>query len=194
MKYADTPSAKNFPGIPANNPKEVTYEEGVYVGYRYYNTFNVKPSYEFGFGNSYTTFDYTDVKLSAPTFKDKLTVSVTIKNTGKVSGKEVVQVYLSAPAKSIDKPKEELKAFGKTKELKPGESQTLQLTLSPKDLASFLENKSAWIAEAGTYKVLVGASSEDIKKTAEFSVAKEITVEKVKKAFEADAKFTELKP
>jgi beta-glucosidase len=194
VKYTDTPSAKNFPGIPVDNPKEVTYEEGVYVGYRYYNTFNVKTSYEFGFGSSYTTFDYTAVKLSSPTFKDKLTVSVTVKNTGKVTGKEVVQVYLSAPSKSIDKPKEELKAFAKTKELKPGESETLQLTLSPKDLASFLENKSAWIAEAGNYKVLIGASSSDIKKTAEFSVANEITVEKVKKAFELDSKFTELKP
>ncbi|MCC9065467.1 glycoside hydrolase family 3 C-terminal domain-containing protein [Flavobacterium piscisymbiosum] len=193
-KYSDTPSAKNFPGLPAENPKEVTYEEGVYVGYRYFNTFNIKPSYEFGFGSSYTTFDYTNVKLSSPTFKDKLTVSVTVKNTGKVAGKEVVQVYLSAPSKSIDKPKEELKAFGKTKELKPGESQTLQLTLSPKDLASFLESKSAWIAEAGTYKVFVGASSLDIKKSVEFSVAKEITVEKVKKSFELDSKFTELKP
>lgn len=193
-KYSDTPSAKNFPGIPANNPQEVTYEEGVYVGYRYFNTFNIKPSYEFGFGKSYTSFEYTDVKLGSSSFKDKLTVSVTVKNTGKVSGKEVVQVYLSAPSKSIDKPKEELKAFAKTKELKAGESETLTLTLAPKDLASFLENKSAWIAEAGTYKVLVGASSLDIKKTAEFSVEKEITVEKVKKAFELDSKFTELKP
>ncbi|MCM0667658.1 glycoside hydrolase family 3 C-terminal domain-containing protein [Flavobacterium tyrosinilyticum] len=193
-KYSDTPSAKNFPGFPVDNPKDVTYEEGVYVGYRYFNTFNIKPSYEFGFGSSYTTFEYSGVKLSSPTFKDKLTVSVTVKNTGKVAGKEVVQLYLSAPSKSIDKPKEELKAFGKTKELKPGESQTLTLTLSPKDLASFLENKSAWIAEAGTYKVLVGASSLDIKQTASFSVEKEITVEKVKKAFELDSKFTELKP
>ncbi|MFA9189852.1 glycoside hydrolase family 3 N-terminal domain-containing protein [Flavobacterium sp. FZUC8N2.13] len=194
MKYSDTPSAKNFPGIPVENPKEVIYEEGVYVGYRYFNTFSVKPSYEFGFGTSYTSFDYTDVKLSSPTFSDKLTVSVTVKNTGKVNGKEVVQVYLSAPSKTIDKPKEELKAFAKTKELKPGESQTLELTLHPKDLASFMENKSAWIAEAGTYKVLVGASSLNIKKSDEFLVENEITVEKVKKAFVSDSKFTELKP
>jgi beta-glucosidase len=194
MKYSDTPSAKNFPGIPVDNPKEVTYEEGVYVGYRYFNTFNIKPSYEFGFGISYTTFDYSDVKLSSPTFNDKMTVSVTVKNTGKTAGKEVVQLYLSAPSKSIDKPKEELKAFEKTKELKPGESQTIQLNLSPKDLASFLESKNAWIAETGAYKVLIGSSSLNIKKTAEFSVLNEITVEKVKKSFELDSKFTELKP
>jgi len=193
-KYADTPSAKNFPGVPADNPKDVNYEEGVYVGYRYFNTFNVKPSYEFGYGSSYTNFDYSDVKVSSATFSDKLTVSVTVKNTGKVAGKEVVQLYLNAPSKTIDKPKVELKAFGKTKELKPGESETLILNLSPKDLASFLESRSAWVAEAGDYKVLVGASSLDIKKTASFKVAKEITVEKVKKSFALDAKFTELKP
>lgn len=193
-KYADTPSAKNFPGVPTDNPKDVSYEEGVYVGYRYFNTFNVKPSYEFGYGSSYTTFDYSNVKASSATFSDKLTVSVTVKNTGKVAGKEVVQLYLSAPSKTIDKPKEELKAFGKTKELKPGESETLTLTLTPKDLASFLESKSAWVAEAGDYKVLVGASSLDIKKTASFKVAKEITVEKVTKSFALDTKFTELKP
>lgn len=194
MKYEDTPSAKNWLGTPLENPSSVTYEEGVYVGYRYFTTFNVKPSYEFGFGNSYTTFAYSDVKLSSSTFKDKLTVSVTVKNTGKTAGKEVVQLYLSAPSQSIDKPKEELKAFAKTKELKPGESTTLQLTIAPKDLASFLESKNAWVAEAGTYKVVIGASSLDIKNTTEFTVAKEITVEKVKKAFELDTQFTDLKP
>ncbi|WP_223255500.1 fibronectin type III-like domain-contianing protein [Flavobacterium sp. LM4] len=94
----------------------------------------------------------------------------------------------------MDKPKEELKAFAKTKELKPGESQTLTLRLAPKDLASFLENRSAWIAEAGKYKVLAVTSSLNIKQTTSFSVEKEITVEKVKKAFELDSKFTELKP
>lgn len=144
--------------------------------------------------SSYTTFEYSGIKVSSPTFKDNLTVSVTVKNTGKTAGKEVVQLYLNAPSKSIDKPKEELKAFGKTKDLKPGESQTLTFTLSPKDLASFIESKSAWIAEAGKYNVLVGASSLDIKQTAAFTVTNEITAEKVKKAFETDVKFTELKP
>ncbi|SHG26756.1 glycoside hydrolase family 3 C-terminal domain-containing protein [Flavobacterium defluvii] len=193
IKYEDTPSAKNWLGTPADDPKNVTYEEGVYVGYRYYNTFNVKPSYEFGFGNSYTTFDYSDIKLSSSTFNSSITVSVTVKNTGKTAGKEVVQLYLSAPSKSIDKPKEELKAFAKTKDLKPGESQTLKLTLSPKDLASFIENQNAWIAEAGTYKVMTGASSLDIKKSVEFTVPNEITVEKVKKAFEQETPIKELK-
>lgn len=122
-----------------------------------------------------------------------MTVSIKVKNIGKTAGKEVVQLYLSAPSKSIDKPKEELKVFAKTKELKSGESETLKLTLSPKDLASFLENKNAWIAEAGTYKVLVGTSSLNIKKTTEFNVPNEIVVEKVKKAFELETPFQELK-
>ncbi|WP_369678594.1 glycoside hydrolase family 3 C-terminal domain-containing protein [Chryseobacterium sp. ERMR1:04] len=194
VKYVDTPSAKNFPGVPAENPKEVTYEEGVYVGYRYFNTFNVKPSYEFGFGKSYTSFDYSNIKISSPTFKDKLEVKVTVKNSGKVAGKEVVELYLSAPNKLIDKPKSELKAFAKTKELQPGESETITLQLNPKDLASFITEKSAWVAEKGKYKIAVGASSLDIKQTAEFEVNSDLVVEKVQHVFPADKQFKDLRP
>ena len=194
VNYSDHASAKNFPGIPADNPKDVTYEEGVYVGYRYFNTFNVKPSYEFGFGKSYTDFAYSNLKLNSKTFNNKLEVTVEVKNTGKVAGKEVVELYLSAPNQSIDKPKSELKAYAKTKDLKPGESQTITLTLNPKDLASYITAKSAWVAEAGTYKVSVGASSLDIKQTAEFSLPKELVVEKVQHVFPADTKFEDLRP
>ena len=193
VKYEDTPSFKNWIGTPAENPTSVTYEDGIYVGYRYYTTFNVKPSYEFGYGLSYTTFDYSDLTLGSKTFTNKMTVSVTIKNTGKTVGKEVVELYLSAPSKSIDKPKEELKAFGKTNLLQPGESQTITLTINSKDLASFIPNKNAWIAEAGKYKVSIGSSSLDIKKTAEFSLVKENIVEKTNPAFASDSKFTDLK-
>lgn len=193
VKYEDTPSAKNWLGTPAANPENVTYEEGIYVGYRYFNTFKVKPSFEFGYGLSYTNFEYSDLKLSGKTFNGKLTASVTVKNTGKVAGKEIVQLYLSAPHQNIDKPVAELKAFAKTKLLKPGQSETLQLTLSPKDLASFIESKSAWIAEEGNYKVAIGASSLAIKQSAEFSLAKELEVEKVHKAFALTAPVNELK-
>ncbi len=120
IKYTDTPSAKNFPGIPADNPSDVTYQEGVYVGYRYFSTFGVKPSYEFGFGKSYTTFDYSDIKINSAVFDKSVSVSVKVTNTGTVAGKEVVQLYVAAPNKSIDKPIHELKGFAKTKELKPG--------------------------------------------------------------------------
>ncbi|WP_312076759.1 glycoside hydrolase family 3 N-terminal domain-containing protein [Chryseobacterium sp.] len=194
VNYSDHASAKNFPGIPADNPKDVTYKEGIYVGYRYFNTFGVKPSYEFGYGKSYTDFAYSNIKTNSKTFNNKLEVTVDVKNAGKVEGKEVVELYVSAPGKNIDKPKSELKAYAKTKDLKPGESQTITLTLNAKDLASFETAKSAWVAEAGSYKVSVGASSLDIKQTAEFSVPKELVVEKVQHILPADEKFEDLKP
>ncbi|MBA0885187.1 glycoside hydrolase family 3 N-terminal domain-containing protein [Flavobacterium undicola] len=193
VNYEDAAATKNWIGTPAENPTSVNYGEGIYVGYRYFNTFNVKPSYEFGYGLSYTAFDYSNLILSSKTFNDKMTVSVIITNTGKIAGKEVVELYLSAPEKSIDKPREELKAFGKTKLLQPGESQTIILTLNTKNLASFVPNKNAWIAEAGKYKVAVGASSLNIKQTAEFILEKEKVVEKTHAAFALDALFTDLK-
>lgn len=194
MGYEDAPSAKNWPGTPAgNNPDDVNYTEGIYVGYRYYDTFKVKPAYEFGYGLSYTTFDYSDLKLSSNTFTNKIMVSVRVKNTGKTAGKEVVQIYLSAPQKSIDKPSVELKAFGKTKSLKPGESETLSFTLMPDQLASFITKSNAWIADAGNYKVSVGSSSLNIKKTVDFKVEKEIIVERTHPVFKEELQFTELK-
>jgi len=193
MKYEDTPSAKNWLGTPAENPKEVTYEEGIYVGYRYFNTFKVKPSYEFGFGKSYTDFSYSDLKLSNSTFKNNLKVTVKITNTGKVSGKEIVELYLSAPQKLVDKPNAELKAFAKTKELKPGESQIVTMELKPEDLASFVTAQSSWIAEAGTYKISIGASSLDVKQSAEFQLNQNIIIKKVQPVFKAEKEFSDLK-
>ena len=193
MKYEDTPSAKNWLGTPAENPKEVTYEEGIYVGYRYFNTFKVKPSYEFGFGKSYTDFSYSDLKLSSATFKNNLKVTVKITNTGKVSGKEIVELYLSAPQKLVDKPNAELKAFAKTKELKPGESEIVTMELKPEDLASFVTAQSSWIAEAGTYKISIGASSLDVKQSAEFQLNQNIIVKKVQPVFKAEKEFSDLK-
>jgi beta-glucosidase len=184
VKYEDVPSAKNFPGkeftekaTPGmfgqkNVPAEVTYEEGIYVGYRYYNTFNVKPAYEFGYGLSYTNFNYSPVKLNTSTFNGKLTATVTITNAGKVAGKEVVELYLSAPAVKLDKPSEELKGFAKTALLQPGRSQTITFILTPEDLASFDTNSSSWIAEGGKYTVKIGASSIDIKSSASFNLSK----------------------
>lgn len=87
-----------------SQPTSVTYKEGIYVGYRYFNTFALKPSYEFGYGLSYTSFDISNLKLSALTFFNKMTIILTVRNTGKTAGKEVVQLYLSAPSKNTDKP------------------------------------------------------------------------------------------
>ncbi len=206
VAYSDVPSAKNFPGkeLPlegkprntgpfASNPSEVTYEEGIYVGYRYYNTFNVKPAYEFGYGLSYTDFNYGNLKLSSSNFINKITATITITNKGNVAGKEVAELYVSAPSQKLDKPSEELKAFAKTRLLKPGESQTLTFTLSASDLASFDTNSSSWIADAGKYTLKVGSSSLNIKQTATFNLAKEIVTEKDKKELPEQVDITELK-
>jgi len=203
--YNDVSSAKNFPGkeFPEKAttgmfgmkaiPGEVTYEEGVYTGYRYTNTFNVKPAYEFGYGLSYTKFSYSPVQLSASSFGDKITATVTITNTGKSAGKEIVELYLGAPAQKLDKPSEELKAFAKTDLLQPGKSQKITFALTAEDLASFETDASAWIAEAGNYTVKIGASSLDIRSTASFNLSKELVVEKVHKVLAPQVNINETK-
>ncbi len=179
LKYDDVPSAKDFPGEPPENPINSFYKEGIYVGYRYYESFNVPTAYPFGYGLSYTTFKYSDLKLSSHTFSNTLKVTVKVTNTGKVAGKEVVQLYLSAPTDKIDKPVQELKGFAKTRLLQPGESETVSFGLNAGDLASFWSGISAWVADKGTYTVRIGASSQDIRLKASFQVPKRIVVEKV---------------
>jgi beta-glucosidase len=193
MNYKDEPSAKNFPGTPDKKPEQVIYEEGVYVGYRYFDAFKVQPAYEFGYGLSYTKFKISDVKVSSPNFTGSITVKVTVKNTGPVAGKEVVQLYLSAPAKSMDKPENELKAFAKTMLLAPGQSQFMIFTLHTSDLASFNTAQSAWVADAGEYKVKVGSSSRQIKGTATFNLPRAVVTERVHKALEPQVTIAELK-
>jgi beta-glucosidase len=193
MDYADVPSAKYFPGTPEGNPAEVIYKEGIYVGYRYYDSFKVKPMYEFGYGLSYTTFGISGLKLNKTILNGTLTATVRVKNTGKVAGKEVVQVYVTAPDKSIDKPLQELRAFGKTKLLQPGETQTLTFAISAADVASYHTDKSEWITDAGKYLFKVGASSRDIRQTAAFSVAKTVVTEKVHDVLKPPFPVNELK-
>jgi beta-glucosidase len=193
INYSDAAATNNWIGTPAENPTSVSYKEGIYVGYRYFNTFNIKPSYEFGYGLSYSNFEFSNLKLGSKDFNGKMTISVTVKNIGKVAGKEVAQLYLSAPAKNIDKPISELKAFAKTKLLQVGESEVITMYLTSKNLASFEHNKNAWIAEAGTYTVAIGNSSLNIKQTATFGVAKETVVEKTNSVFALDEKFEDLK-
>ena len=179
LKYEDVPSAKYFPGDHPVEPVNSFYKEGIYVGYRYYDSFDVPTAYPFGYGLSYTTFKYSDLKLSSDTFSQKIKVTVTVKNTGKVAGKEVVQLYLSAPTTRIEKPVQELKGFAKTKLLQPGESQQLSFELDERSLASFWSGISAWVADEGEYKVRIGASSKDIRLEATFHLPKTIIVEKV---------------
>lgn len=192
MKYEDVPSAAFFPGTPIERPETAIYNEGIFVGYRYYNTFEVAPAYEFGYGLSYTTFGFEDLKLSTNEFKDQLEVSLTVINKGSVAGKEVVQLYLSAPSGKIDKPNEELKAFVKTKLLNPGEKEQVKFTIKASDLASFNTSQSAWVADAGEYTVKVGASSKDIRQTKTFTLKNDIIVEKVNKVLAPSIEFKEM--
>jgi beta-glucosidase len=210
VDYDDVPSAKTFPGAeipgapeperPANAPpwltfpkaSTITYEDGIYVGYRYYDTFGVITAYEFGYGLSYTTFEYGGLKLSAREFGRKMTVSVNVKNSGSVPGKETVQLYLTAPAKKLDKPAKELKGFAKTGLLAPGESQTLTFVLDARSLASFDPVLSAWVAEAGRYEVKIGASVADVRQTASFSLGKDLVVKKAARALVPKQQIKEL--
>jgi len=147
------------------------YAEGLMVGYRYFTTQGKGVSYPFGYGLSYTTFAYS--KPVVKVAKDgTVTASVTVTNTGSVAGKEAVQLYVSAPAGGLEKPACELKAFAKTRQLAPGESEVLTMTVDPYTLASFNPATSAWETAAGSYKVLFGASVADIRATAAFKQAK----------------------
>ena len=154
----------NIPGVDFSN-----HEEDIYVGYRYFDTFKKDVAYPFGYGLSYTTFEMG--KPSVKANGKNIEVSVTVKNTGKVAGKQVAQVYVTAPKGAYEKPAKELKAFGKTRELKPGESQTLKMTLEKRDLASFDEANSQWKVDAGNYLFQVGTDVESIKGTATLKVA-----------------------
>lgn len=187
VKFEDHASSSNFPinlksdidivnankGEKKHSVKDVDYtryEEDVFVGYRYFDSFGKQVSYPFGYGLSYTTFEYANPSIEAG--NGTYTVAVDVKNTGKMAGKEVVQLYVAAPnSAQMDKPEKELKAFAKTKTLEPGETATVTLTVNAADLASYDEASSSWVVDAGTYKFLVGASSRDIKAALDADVA-----------------------
>lgn len=202
--YEDYPSADNF-----DDGSFMNYEEDIFVGYRYFETFDPKyekVNYEFGYGLSYTTFEITLGKVEKA--EDKVTVNATVENTGKYKGKEVVQVYASAPQGKLGKPGKELVGFKKTKELGPGEKENLQIEFDIKDLASFDDlgkvKKSAYILEAGDYKVFVGNSIKDAGKNlayvynqAENRIVKQLSSQvapkKLDKRLLADGSYEELK-
>ena len=179
LAATDHPSTQGYPGTMDFYTYEVTrgytgqvqgydytnHDEDIYVGYRFFDTFNREVAYPFGFGLSYTTFEFSKPIVKAKG-KDAVEVSITIKNTGSVAGKEVAQVYIQAPKGRLEKPIQELKAFAKTRNLQPGESQTLTMTIPVRDFASFDEANSQWLTEAGTYTFRIGASSRDIHATA----------------------------
>ena len=199
----DHPSTRNFPGLvdfysyqnersggrQMRNYDYTNHEEDIYVGYRYFDTFNKEVSYPFGFGLSYTSFQYTQPKVKVGS--DVITAQVTVKNTGDVAGKEVVQLYVTAPKGQLEKPAQELKAFAKTRELQPGESQTLTMEVPVRMLASFDEAGSQWLTEAGNYTFKMGSNSRDIRCSATAKVAK--YTEKVSNALAPKVKLNLLK-
>jgi beta-glucosidase len=193
LAYSDVPSSPDFPGTPAELPTQALYKEGIYVGYRYYSSFNKKVAYEFGYGLSYTNFSVDNIRLNDTSFNDEIFLTVDVTNNGQVKGKEVVQLYLSAPQAQIDKPVIELKAFAKSKALQPGEKQTLVFKIGADELASFYPEKSAWMAEPGNYTLYVGNSSAHNKPTATFKLNRPIIVEKVHNVLNNSANFEDMK-
>ena len=183
VKFTDVASSKNFPidedpridmfsqgkTGSVKNVDYTDYEEDIYVGYRYFDSFDVPVSYPFGYGLSYTTFEYLNPGISVE--KDTYKVTVTVKNTGNHEGKEIVQLYVAAPdSKQANKPVKELKAYAKTPALKPGQSAEVEMTIKAADLASYDETASSWIVDQGTYQFLLASSSQDIRQTLTASV------------------------
>lgn len=154
---------KAEPNSAGEIPKsQVYYKEDVFVGYRGFEKYKTQPLFPFGFGLSYTTFAYDGIKASRE--GSSIFVNITVRNTGNMTGKETVQVYVSAPKnKQIEKPAKELKAFAKTRQLKPGEAQDLRIEIDIDDLASWNEGSHEWQTDSGTYAILLGASSSDIR-------------------------------
>ena len=171
-KYEDYPTNENF-----GDNDDTDYKEGVYVGYRYFDSVNADVMYPFGFGLGYTDFEF-DVK-SAKLVGEKFEVSVSVKNIGKFKGKEVLELYLSKPGTTIDEPYQILVNFAKTKELKPNKKQTLKLSFKLSDFASYDEKTATYILDKGKYVVRVGNSSRNTKPCGIIKVASKINVRKV---------------
>ncbi len=171
LRLEDNPSYLNFPG----NGKKVTYAEGVYVGYRYYDTKKMPVRWAFGHGLSYTKYSFSNLRLSNDQMDDagKVQVSVDVTNTGAVAGKEVIQLYISDKTGTTGRPAKELKGFAKVA-LEPGETKTVALEITARDLSWYNEELHDWYAASGKYEVLVGHASDDIRLTAEvnFTTAK----------------------
>lgn len=178
MTWADI---ENYPSTDGfGNMNDTLYTEGIYVGYRYFDTKKVDTIYPFGYGLGYTDFAFTETAVDNE-IRQIATIKVRVKNTGNYRGREVVQVYVSAPGSELDKPKKELKAFAKTRELNVGESEELILKISTNDLASYDEKKEAFVLEKGTYTFFAGNSSENIMECGKLVVAEEKVTEEKRK-------------
>jgi beta-glucosidase len=168
VKLEDAPAMKlgEYPSTPGN-PLKQTYKDDIWVGYRYYDTYQVKPQFAFGHGLSYTTFDYG--KLSVKLGPQSATVTLTVRNTGKTTGSEVVQLYVKDLKSSVKRPEKELKAFDKVS-LKPGETKTVTMQLPATAFQYYDEAKKQWVLEPGQFEVLVGSASDDIRQKASLTL------------------------
>lgn len=167
-RYEDYPSAGDFPSSEGIDG-EVRYSEDIYVGYRHFDTRGITPVFPFGHGLSYTSFTYSDAKVEQ--LGDSIVASVRVTNTGRCAGKEAVQLYVAAPQHSMRKPTKELRAFAKTRLLKPRQSQTLTMTIPKTSLASWSNYERCWLTDTGTYTFLFAASATDIRQTVTISIA-----------------------
>lgn len=160
LKQADTPATLNWPG----GAGKVYYGEGLYIGYRYYDAKQMPVQFPFGYGLSYTTFEYSNPKVSTKTFKDVdgLTISLDITNTGDLPGAEIVQVYVHDHESELVRPEKELKGFTKV-DLQPGETKTVSIPLDFRAFAYYHPRHRQWITESGEFDILIGASSTDIR-------------------------------
>jgi beta-glucosidase len=170
------PSYLNFPG----DGYEVNYSEGLYVGYRYYDKKKIKPLFPFGFGLSYTKFDYTMLIVDREkiTDKDQIKVTVRLKNTGKCHGKEIVQLYISDKNNAVSRPEKELKGFEKIA-LNPGEEKELVFTLDKRSFAYYNTKIKDWHVQGGTYEIVVGSSSQDIRLKKSINVESTVKIKKI---------------
>lgn len=187
--YEDYPLSNEF-GHNNGNFDEAYYKEGIYVGYRYFDTFYIKPAYCFGYGKSYTTFEISTTLVNIN--EEKVIVQAEVTNTGKVSGKEVVQVYYSAPDGYLEKPYQELAAFAKTRLLQPGEKQVLKIGFLIEQMTSYSEKLAAWILESGYYYIRVGNSSRSTKIAAAIKVQHDIVMEQDKNLVRLDCPLEEI--
>lgn len=158
-QLSDNPSYLFFPG----EGDRVEYREGIFVGYRYYDTKNVETLFPFGYGLSYTTFEYSNLSVSSKQLKDTetLTITVNVKNTGAVAGKEVVQLYVKDVQSSVSRPEKELKGFEKV-ELQPGEEKAVTFSLNKRAFAYYNTELKGWHVESGKFELLVGKSSKEL--------------------------------
>ncbi len=174
-KLSHNPSYLNFPG----EGNKVDYREGVFVGYRYYDKKEIEPLFPFGYGLSYTTFEYTDIIVDKKEITDKETieVKVKVKNTGKVKGKEIVQLYVRDVESKVNRPEKELKGFEKI-ELAPGEEKTVTFKLDKRSFAYYNTEIRDWYVESGEFEILVGKSSKEIELKETVKVNSTVTIKK----------------